>query len=80
MRRLVIGQGLTVVLMGVAVGVVAAFFTGRIVGNVLFGVSPTDPLTLALVPAVLFLAALLACAIPAARAAAVQPAEVLRDM
>jgi putative ABC transport system permease protein len=78
-RRLVVGQGLAVAALGVGVGVAAACFGMRIMTSVLFGVSPTDLPTMIAVPCGLLLAAFLACAIPAARAAAVQPAEVLRD-
>jgi ABC-type antimicrobial peptide transport system permease subunit len=78
-RRLVIGQGLAVVAIGVAAGVGAAFFTGKIVGSVLFDVSPTDPLTLTMVPCVLVAAAALACALPARRASTISPAEILKE-
>ena len=77
--RLVIGQGLAVVAIGVALGLGTTFFTSKIISSVLFGVSPTDPLTLVAVPGVLIAVAIVACALPARRASMVDPAEVLRD-
>jgi putative ABC transport system permease protein len=78
--RLVIRQGLAVVAIGVLLGLGTTFFTSKIISSVLFGVSATDPATIALVPAVLIVAALIACAVPARRAATVDPAEVLREI
>ena len=77
--RRVVGEGMTIVLTGVALGLGGTFLTTRIVSSVLFGVSPTDLSTIVMVPAVLLAAALIACAAPARRAAAVDPAEVLRE-
>jgi putative ABC transport system permease protein len=77
--RLVIGQGLTVVAIGVLLGLGTTFFTSKIISSVLFGVTATDPRTMAMVPGVLMAAALVACAVPARRAARVDPAEVLRE-
>jgi putative ABC transport system permease protein len=77
--RRVIVQGLKVVTIGVALGIGTTFLTTRIMASALFGVSPTDPLTLTVVPGFLIVAALGACLIPARRAARVDPAEVLRE-
>jgi putative ABC transport system permease protein len=63
----------------VVLGLGTTFFTSKILSSVLFGVSATDPTTMALVPGVLMVAAIIACAVPARRAAKVDPAEVLRE-
>jgi predicted lysophospholipase L1 biosynthesis ABC-type transport system permease subunit len=77
--RRVVSQGLTIVLIGVALGLGATFLMTGIMSSVLFGVSATDSTTIAAVPALLVLAALMACVAPARRAAAVDPAEILRE-
>jgi putative ABC transport system permease protein len=77
--RMVIANGLKVVLAGVALGlVVAALFT-RWMASVLFDVAPTDLPTFVGVPAVMILVAVMACLLPARRAAKVEPAAILRD-
>jgi predicted permease len=75
---LVARQGLAVVGGGVVAGLAAAAAATRVLGSMLLGVSPTDPLTFALVSAVLLAVAVLACAVPARRAARVDPAVALR--
>jgi putative ABC transport system permease protein len=77
--RRVVGDGLAIVMIGVAFGLGMTFLMTRIISSALFGVSSTDPLTLVLVPGFLIMAALTACLIPAWRAAGVDPAEVLRE-
>ena len=71
-------QGLRMVLIGAALGVAAAFGLTRLMASLLFGVSPTDPATLAMVSAVLVGVALLACLVPARRASGVDPMIALR--
>jgi putative ABC transport system permease protein len=76
--RLVVGQGLKLALVGVALGLAAAFLLTRVMSSLLFGVSPTDPLTLATISLVLVAVALLASYIPARRATKVDPLIALR--
>jgi predicted permease len=76
--RQVVRDGLTVTLTGLAVGFVAALATVRVVKTLLFGVTPQDPLTLAGAAAALLAIAILACAVPASRAARVDPLIALR--
>jgi putative ABC transport system permease protein len=77
--RLVLRQGMAPVLIGLAAGLVASLALGRLSAGLLFGVPPHDPPTLAAAAAVLTAAALLACALPARRAARIDPAQALRD-
>jgi putative ABC transport system permease protein len=77
--RRIVGQGLAIVAIGVALGLATTLLTARIIAGSLFGVSSTDPLTLVTVPGFLIVSALTACLIPAWRAAGVDPAEVLRE-
>jgi predicted permease len=76
--RQVVFDGLTVTVAGLAVGVVAALAIVRVVETLLFGVTPEDPLTLAAAGASLLAIAILACAVPASRAARVDPMIALR--
>jgi len=75
---LVITQGLRTTLIGVAIGIAGALALARTLQSLLFGLSANDPLTLALVSLLLTLVALLACYIPARRAARVDPIVALR--
>ncbi|MEO6723823.1 MAG: ABC transporter permease [Blastocatellia bacterium] len=76
--RMVIGQGMKLTLIGVAIGLIAAIGLTRLMSNMLFGVSATDPLTLTAISLLLTLTALLACFIPAWRATKVDPMIALR--
>jgi putative ABC transport system permease protein len=76
--RLVLNEGLRVVLVGVAIGTAAALLLTRLMASLLFGVKPTDPLTFAAVAALLVCVALAACYIPARRATQVDPIIALR--
>jgi putative ABC transport system permease protein len=76
--RLVIGQGLALVAIGVTIGLAAAFVFSRVLAGLLFRVTTTDPATFALVPALLLLTALVASYLPARRATRVDPLAALR--
>ncbi|HZE69970.1 MAG TPA: ABC transporter permease [Pyrinomonadaceae bacterium] len=76
--RLIIGHGLTLVLVGVAIGLAASFVLTRTIKSLLFGVSATDPLTFFVISLVLIGTALLAAWIPAWRATKVDPLIALR--
>jgi putative ABC transport system permease protein len=76
--RLVLRQGLGFTLAGLALGLMAAAATSRLLSTLLFGVTPFDSVAFAVAPAVLILIALAACWVPAWRAAAIDPAEALR--
>jgi ABC-type antimicrobial peptide transport system permease subunit len=76
--RLIIRQGLRLALGGVALGLITAFGLTRVLAGFLHGVSTTDPLTFALIPALLIAVALLACYLPARRATKVDPLAAIR--
>ena len=76
--RLVLKRGMTLALSGVAIGVIASLALTRLMTTLLFDVGATDPLTFVGVPLLLALIALLACYLPARRAAKVDPMVALR--
>jgi putative ABC transport system permease protein len=76
--RLVVGQGMKLILSGIALGLTAALLLTRLVAGLLFGISPVDPLTFAGIPLFLAGVALLACFLPARRASRVDPMIALR--
>ena len=76
--RLLLGQGLRVVSVACLLGLVLAAAFTRLLSGMLFGVSPSDPVTVAGVIGIVLLVATVAALIPAARAALAQPARALR--
>jgi putative ABC transport system permease protein len=76
--RMVLKQGMLLVLTGVALGLAAAWLSTSLMSRLLYQVSPTDPLTFAAIAALLITVALLACYLPARRAAKVDPLVALR--
>ena len=77
--KLILAQGLRLAMVGVAVGLLAAIAFTRLLKGLLFGISASDPLTFAVIAALLVGVALLACWIPARRATRVDPLEALRQ-
>jgi putative ABC transport system permease protein len=75
---LVMKRGLSVALLGMAIGITAAFALTRLMSSLLFGVTATDPYAFGAVVFGLLLVALLACYIPARRATRVNPIAALR--
>lgn len=76
--RLVVGQGMKLAAIGVAIGLICAALLTRLMSQLLFGVSATDPITFAAIAVLLSAIALVACIIPAHRATRVDPMEALR--
>jgi putative ABC transport system permease protein len=76
--QLVLGQGVKLTLLGVAIGLTAAWGLSRLLVSLLFGVSATDPTTFASISLLLVSIALLACFLPARRALTVDPMVALR--
>jgi predicted permease len=76
--RMVIGQGISLAVIGLAAGLVGAWWLTRLVSNLLFGVTATDPVTFGAVAILLTVVAILASSIPALRAARVDPLSALR--
>jgi ABC-type antimicrobial peptide transport system permease subunit len=74
---LVIRQGMILTVIGVIVGLAGAFLLTRVIGNLLYGVTATDPATFVAIPLVLLFVALLACYLPARRAARLDPTRAL---
>ena len=76
--KMVVGNGMKLAFLGLAIGLVASWLLTRFISTLLFGVEPTDPLTFSAVSVCLLVAALLACYLPARRATKVDPLEALR--
>jgi predicted permease len=78
-RKLVVGQGMRLALVGVGAGIAASFGLTRLLSTFLFGVKPWDPAVFVSAPIILAAIALLAVWLPAARASRLDPIEALRD-
>jgi len=77
--QMILNQGLTLALIGTAVGLICALIVSRMMAGLLYGVSPNDPLTFISFPVVLVFVAMVACYVPARRAMRVDPIVALRD-
>jgi len=77
--RGIVGQGMALVSVGLVIGILVAVGLTRVLSGLLYEVSPTDPRTLVTVAALLISVSLVACVVPARRAAGVDPASALRE-
>jgi ABC-type antimicrobial peptide transport system permease subunit len=77
--RMVVGQAMTLALIGVALGAVGAWLLTRLMQKLLFGVTASDPVTFVAVSALLALVAALAASVPGLRATRVDPVIALRS-
>jgi putative ABC transport system permease protein len=75
---MILVEGLVLIMTGVLVGLFLSIAGTRLMGSLLYGVSPTDPLTFISVAALLTMVALLACYVPARKATKVDPMVALR--
>ena len=78
-RRMVVSQGTRVVLVGVVIGIAVAFASTRLLGTLLYGVKPVDPIVFAAMSAMMIAIGVLASYMPARRASSVNPIESLRS-
>ena len=76
--RMVLRQGMLLTALGLVLGLAGSMVAGRLLSDLLFGVSPLDPVSFSLVPLLLAAVALLACYLPARRATRVEPSTALR--
>jgi len=77
--RLVLGQGLRLTLMGMGIGIVGSLALTWVLSSVLYGISPTDPVSFLAVAAMLTMVALAASSVPARWATRVDPIQALRS-
>jgi predicted permease len=77
-QRMILREGSVLLVLGLGLGVVGAFFTARVIQGLLFGIAPHDPATFLAVAAIMAAIGIGACWIPAARAARIDPAITMR--
>lgn len=77
--RMIVRRGLMLALIGLGVGLAISAMMTRLLGGMLYGVRPSDPITFVVVTAILLLVSLVASSVPAARAARLDPMETLRE-
>jgi putative ABC transport system permease protein len=75
----VVGQGVRYALAGLTLGLPAAFLLSRVMATLVFGITATDPLTFAAMPVAVILATIVACYLPARRAARIDPVVAIRE-
>jgi ABC-type antimicrobial peptide transport system permease subunit len=75
---MVIREGMSLVIVGAVIGLAAALTLGRAISALLYGVPPTDPVTIVVTTALLLGVALVACCVPAHRATRIDPLAALR--
>jgi ABC-type antimicrobial peptide transport system permease subunit len=78
--RMILSEGMSLVMTGVAIGFAAALAVGRLLSRMLFGIGASDPLSVAAAALILSAVALLACYLPARWATRVDPLEALREV
>jgi len=76
--RMIMGQGLTIAAIGIGLGIAGAYGLSRLTASLLYGVSPSDPLTFVTVAGVITMVAAAACLVPTRRAMRVDPLEAIR--
>jgi ABC-type antimicrobial peptide transport system permease subunit len=76
--QLVLRRGFLLTACGIGIGLVAAAAGARVLGTMMFGISPHDPVTYGVVAGVMALVAVVACLVPALRAGRTDPMETLR--
>jgi ABC-type antimicrobial peptide transport system permease subunit len=76
--KLVVGQGMVLVFVSIALGVIGALATAQVLASILYGISPRDPVTYVAVTSVLTAVAAFACYLPARRVSTVSPQTALR--
>lgn len=76
---MVVREGMTVAGVGIGIGLLGALGLGRALTSLVYGLAPRDPVTFAAVATILGIVALAACALPARRAAGVDPIVALRE-
>jgi len=77
-RKMVIIQGMRLAVLGISIGIVSASGLTRLIGSLLFGVEPLDPIVFVSVPMILIVVALLAMWFPARRVTRIDPVDALR--